>query len=42
VAEETGLVVDAGSLGQPVWTRDYVFRWKDKDERHLERFFLGR
>jgi 8-oxo-dGTP pyrophosphatase MutT (NUDIX family) len=42
VAEETGLVVDVASLGQPVWTRDYVFRWKEKDERHLERFFVVR
>jgi 8-oxo-dGTP pyrophosphatase MutT (NUDIX family) len=42
VAEETGLVVDVASLGQPVWTRDYIFRWKEKDERHLERFFVVR
>jgi 8-oxo-dGTP pyrophosphatase MutT (NUDIX family) len=42
VAEETGLIVDIASLGQPVWTRDYIFRWKEKDERHLERFFLIR
>jgi hypothetical protein len=42
VAEETGLVVDVASLGRPVWTRDYIFRWKEKDERHLERFFLVR
>jgi 8-oxo-dGTP pyrophosphatase MutT (NUDIX family) len=42
VSEETGLVVDVASLGQPVWTRDYVFRWKEKDERHLERFFVVR
>ena len=30
------------SLPAPVWTRDYIFRWKDVDERHLERFFLVR
>jgi 8-oxo-dGTP diphosphatase len=42
VAEETGLDVAVASLGQPVWTRDYIFRWKDKDERHLERFFMVR
>jgi 8-oxo-dGTP pyrophosphatase MutT (NUDIX family) len=42
VAEETGLVVDVGSLLPPVWTRDYIFRWHDQDERHLERFFLIR
>jgi 8-oxo-dGTP pyrophosphatase MutT (NUDIX family) len=42
LAEETGLVVDVASLGQPVWTRDYIFRWKEKDERHLERFFVVR
>jgi 8-oxo-dGTP pyrophosphatase MutT (NUDIX family) len=40
--EEIGLVVDAASLGPAVWTRDYIFRWKDVDERHLERFFLVR
>jgi 8-oxo-dGTP pyrophosphatase MutT (NUDIX family) len=42
VAEETGLVVDVDTLLPPVWARDYIFRWKDKDERHLERFFLIR
>lgn len=42
VAEETGLVVDITTLGQPVWTREYIFRWKEQDERHLERFFLVR
>jgi 8-oxo-dGTP pyrophosphatase MutT (NUDIX family) len=42
VAEETGLVVDVASLGQPVWTRDYIFRWKERDERHLERYFVVR
>jgi 8-oxo-dGTP pyrophosphatase MutT (NUDIX family) len=40
--EEIGLVVDPGSLAAPVWTRDYIFRWKDVDERHLERFYLIR
>ncbi|HEY6469696.1 MAG TPA: NUDIX domain-containing protein [Candidatus Dormibacteraeota bacterium] len=40
--EEIGLVVDAASLPPPVWTRDYIFRWNDVDERHLERFFLVR
>ena len=40
--EEIGLVVEAASLPPPVWTRDYIFRWKDVDERHLERFFLVR
>jgi hypothetical protein len=25
-----------------VWRRDHIFRWKDVDERHLERFFLVR
>jgi len=42
VAEETGLIVDVATLPPPVWTRDYIFRWQDKDERHLERFFLIR
>lgn len=42
VAEETGLVVDIASLPPPVWTRDYIFRWQERDERHLERFFLIR
>ncbi len=42
VAEETGLVVDVDTLRPPVWVRDYIFRWQDKDERHLERFFLIR
>ena len=42
VAEETGLVVDVASLQPPVWTRDYIFRWHEQDERHLERFFLIR
>jgi 8-oxo-dGTP pyrophosphatase MutT (NUDIX family) len=40
--EEIGLIVDPGSLSAPVWARDYIFRWKDVDERHLERFFLVR
>jgi 8-oxo-dGTP pyrophosphatase MutT (NUDIX family) len=40
--EEIGLVVDPASLPTPVWSRDYTFRWKDVDERHLERFFLVR
>jgi 8-oxo-dGTP pyrophosphatase MutT (NUDIX family) len=42
VAEETGLVVDVASLARPVWTRDYIFGWQGRDERHLERFFLIR
>jgi 8-oxo-dGTP pyrophosphatase MutT (NUDIX family) len=42
IAEETGLVIDVDTLLPPVWTRDYVFRWQDRDERHLERFFLVR
>jgi 8-oxo-dGTP pyrophosphatase MutT (NUDIX family) len=40
--EEIGLVVDPATLSAPVWTRDYIFRWRDVDERHLERFFLIR
>ncbi len=40
--EEIGLIVDPASLPPPVWTRDSIFRWKDVDERHLERFFLVR
>lgn len=40
--EETRLVVDPKTLTPPVWTRDYIFRWHDVDERHLERFFLIR
>ncbi|MGA7988940.1 MAG: NUDIX domain-containing protein [Candidatus Dormiibacterota bacterium] len=40
--EETRLVVDPATLGPPVWTRDYIFRWHNVDERHLERFFLIR
>jgi hypothetical protein len=35
-------VIDPASLPPAVWTRDYIFRWKDVDERHLERFFLVR
>jgi ADP-ribose pyrophosphatase YjhB (NUDIX family) len=42
VAEETGLDIDVASLLRPVWMRDYIFRWQDTDERHLERFFLIR
>jgi 8-oxo-dGTP pyrophosphatase MutT (NUDIX family) len=42
VAEETGLAVDVAALLGPVWSRDYIFRWQDQDERHLERFFLIR
>jgi ADP-ribose pyrophosphatase YjhB (NUDIX family) len=42
VAEETGLMLDVASLLRAVWTRDYIFRWRDQDERHLERFFLVR
>jgi len=42
VAEETGLAVDVAALVGPVWSRDYLFRWQDQDERHLERFFLIR
>jgi 8-oxo-dGTP pyrophosphatase MutT (NUDIX family) len=40
VAEETGLVVDPATLSSPVWTRDYLFQWEGKFERHRERFFL--
>ncbi len=40
--EETRLVVDPATLPPPVWTRDYIFRWHDVDERHLERFFFIR
>ena len=40
VLEETGLVVDAATVGGPVWTRDYLFQWEGQLERHLERFFL--
>jgi 8-oxo-dGTP pyrophosphatase MutT (NUDIX family) len=40
--EETRLVIDPATLAPPVWTRDYIFRWQDVDERHLERFFLIR
>ena len=40
--EETRLVVDPATLAPPVWTRDYIFRWHDIDERHLERFFFIR
>jgi ADP-ribose pyrophosphatase YjhB (NUDIX family) len=40
--EETRLAVDPATLAPPVWTRDYIFRWHDTDERHLERFFLIR
>ena len=40
--EETRLDIDVAALGAPVWTRDYVFRWENTDERHLERFFLIR
>jgi 8-oxo-dGTP pyrophosphatase MutT (NUDIX family) len=42
VAEETGLAVEVAALLGPVWSRDYIFRWQDRDERHLERFFLIR
>jgi 8-oxo-dGTP pyrophosphatase MutT (NUDIX family) len=40
--EETRLVVDPATIAPPVWTRDYIFRWRDIDERHLERFFFLR
>lgn len=42
VAEETGLVIDMATISSPVWTRDYLFEWEGKFERHRERFFLIR
>jgi 8-oxo-dGTP pyrophosphatase MutT (NUDIX family) len=38
--EETGLAIDVATLSGAVWTRDHLFNWKGKVERHLERFFL--
>ena len=40
VLEETGLAIDVTAVGPPVWARDHMFRWQDRLERHLERFFL--
>jgi 8-oxo-dGTP pyrophosphatase MutT (NUDIX family) len=40
--EETGLAVDVATLSGAVWTRDYLFGWQGRVERHLERFFLVR
>jgi 8-oxo-dGTP pyrophosphatase MutT (NUDIX family) len=42
VMEETGLVVDIATLLPPVWTREFLFIWQGKCERHLERFFVIR
>jgi ADP-ribose pyrophosphatase YjhB (NUDIX family) len=42
VMEETGLVVDIATLLPPVWTREFLFPWQGRRERHLERFFLIR
>jgi 8-oxo-dGTP pyrophosphatase MutT (NUDIX family) len=42
VLEETALAVDVATVGPAVWTRDYVFTWQGRPERHLERFFLIR
>jgi 8-oxo-dGTP pyrophosphatase MutT (NUDIX family) len=42
VLEETGLAIDIGAVGPPVWTRDHVFTWQARPERQLERFFLVR
>ncbi len=40
VLEETGLAIDVETLGAAVWTRDYLFSWQGRLERHLETFFL--
>ena len=42
VMEETALIADAATLGPPVWTRESIFTWLGKPERHVERFFLVR
>jgi ADP-ribose pyrophosphatase YjhB (NUDIX family) len=42
VMEETGIGVDIGGPGPPVWIRDSMFTWMAQPERHLERFFLVR
>jgi 8-oxo-dGTP pyrophosphatase MutT (NUDIX family) len=42
VMEETALFVDVAALGPPVWTRDAVFMWQNRPERHVEQFFLVR
>jgi|HubBroStandDraft_6_1064221.scaffolds.fasta_scaffold00020_2 ADP-ribose pyrophosphatase YjhB (NUDIX family) len=42
VLEETGLAIDVETLGAAVWTRDYLFTWQGRLERHLETFFLIR
>jgi ADP-ribose pyrophosphatase YjhB (NUDIX family) len=42
VMEETALFVDVAALAPPVWTRDAVFMWQNKPERHVEQFFLVR
>ena len=42
VLEETALALGVETVGPVVWTRDYVFTWQGRPERHLERFFLIR
>jgi 8-oxo-dGTP pyrophosphatase MutT (NUDIX family) len=42
LGEETGLAIDVATLSGAVWTRDYLFNWQGRVERHLERFFLVR
>ena len=40
--EETGLRVPLDTVGDPVWVRDYSFRWHAVMERHIEWFFVVR
>jgi 8-oxo-dGTP pyrophosphatase MutT (NUDIX family) len=40
--EETGIGVASATLSAPVWTRDYLFTWQGRVERHLECFYLVR
>ena len=42
VMEETALFVDVATVGPPVWTRNVVFTWQNRPERHVEQFFLVR
>lgn len=42
LAEEIGLTVTPAQAIGPVWTRNVLFCWHGRLERHLEQFFLVR
>jgi 8-oxo-dGTP pyrophosphatase MutT (NUDIX family) len=42
LAEETGLSVDPAELGEPVWHQVTEFRYRDRDYRQDQEFFLLR